>query len=155
MNWVFYKFFRLVSNETPSLSGSEAYWDAERKNWNFERLSSRNWCAGGQGGGALHVSMRMHQFPCECIPKVGVHYHHNGLAAGCSCLTRPLAFVDHSRQPCSEGGQGRVTGRVRTAGGCMSGWLDHTGTFQITISICICCNDVIIASKHPRWSMNM
>lgn len=99
---------------------------------------------GGGGGGAWHIFMRMHPFPCESISKVGDHYQHNGLADGCSCCTRLLALEDHSRWPRSEGGWCRVTGQDRAAGGCMRCWLVHTGIFQITISIYIYCNVAII-----------
>lgn len=89
----------------------------------------------GPRGETPHVSMRMHAFPCESISKAGVHYQHNGPADGCSCHTRLSTLEDHSRRPCSEGGQGRVTGQGRAAGGCMSCSLDHIGTFQIPINI--------------------
>lgn len=107
-----------------------------RKSVDLKRLSSGNRCARAVGG-TLHVSMRMHTFPCETISKAGVHYQHNGPADGCSCHIRLSALGHHRKGPCSEGGQGSVTGQSRAAGGCMSCSLDHTGNFQITISIFI------------------
>lgn len=76
----------------------------------------------------------MHAFPCESISKAGVHYQHNGPADGGSCHTRLLAS-EEGRQPCSEGGLGRVTGQGRAPGGCMNCSLDHTRTSHITIGI--------------------
>lgn len=93
----------------------------------------------GLVGGTLHVSMRMHPFTCESISEARVNYQHNGPADGCSCHTWLSALGDHSRQPCSEGGQGRVMGQGRAPGVCMSGSPDHTGSFQITQH----CNNVI------------
>lgn len=91
--------FRHVLKERLLLSGSggESYWGADWRSGDLKRLSGRNWCTGAAGG-ILHVSIRMHAFPCESISKAAVHYQHNGPADGDSCHTRLLASEEHCRQ---------------------------------------------------------
>lgn len=118
LDWVSHSLCPVLSLANPSescikgglsLSGSrgESHWDAQSKSWDLKRLSSRNRCTSPWECTHFHVRTSL---------KAGVHYQHNGPADGCPCHTRLSVLEDHSRQPCSEGCQGRVTGHGRAAG---------------------------------------
>lgn len=91
-----------------------------------EKLSSKNRCTSPWECTHFHASPSLRR---ESITST------MGLQMAVSGHTRLSALEYHSRRPCSEGGQGRVTGQDRAAGGCKRHSLDHTGTFHITIRI--------------------
>lgn len=139
LDWVSHYLCLVLSLTNPSdscvkrglsLSGSlgESHWNAERKSWDLKRLSSRNRSTSPWECTHFHTSPSLRR---ESITST------MGLQMAVPGHTRLSALEDHSRQHCTEGGQGRVTGQGRTAGGCMSWSQDHTGTLQITIRIVI------------------